>query len=223
MRDHLEKKHAGDPVTSDTDSVHSYICQTLTMCMIAYDFTDARKLGDGERIMRLVKFMLLYFKALGKPKYLYKCLRLLAQVKCFLTPREATNIIWNRFSNTKGSQDRNVELDRECEHSNLNFKIFARGLHGQVNQDTVDRISRSCQPIARALHSVDKESGIIVYGSGSRYVDHVEDVTKLVDQLKGEHLFGIQEGRYHKCFPGFTNGFKVDHNYLYMYVWMTKS
>ena len=221
LRRHVEATHKGDNVSSPTDGIFNYSCQVLCMCFIAYEFTNARKLGDGERIMMLVKYMMLYFKALGKKKYAYQCLRLLAQVNCFLTPREAANIVWNRFSNTRGKRDSNVELDRECEHSNLNFKIFARGLHGQVTQQTVDRVSRSCQPIAQALLHVDEESDQRVFLKQRQEPDHMDDVTKLVEQLQGEHLFEYTEGRYHKCFPGFTVGLKVNHESLFE--WMSSS
>ena len=222
LRKHLEKDHTGNDGANGppVDGVRNYSCQVLSMCMIAHDFTNARKLGDGDRIIRLIKYMLLYFKSLKKPKYAYQCLRLLAQVKCFLTPREAANVIWNRFSNTKGCKDSNCEHDRECEHSNLNFKICGRRLHGQVNQNTVDRISRSCQPITEALYHVDMECGTHKF-SRTQHVDQSDDVRKLIEQLKPENLFSFQGSRYHKCFPGFTGGFKVDHDD--MFVWMTTS
>ena len=221
LRRHVEETHRGNENSSQNDGTFNYSCQVLCMCFIAYDFTNARKLGDGERIIMLVKYMMLYFKALGKVKYAYQCLRLLAQVNCFLTPREAANVVWNRFSNTRGTAESNVELDRECEHSNLNFKTFARGLHGQVHQKTVDRVSRSCQPMAKALYQVDKESNKRMFSKQRQAPDHDDDVKKLVEQLQGEHLFQFIENRFHKCFPGFTVGLKVDHEDLFE--WMSSS
>ena len=60
------------------DGVRNYSCQVLAMYMIAHNFTNARKLGDGDRIISLIGYMLLYFKSLKKPKYLFKFCHVMA-------------------------------------------------------------------------------------------------------------------------------------------------
>ena len=109
MRKHAKTKHtADDAIINNHDGVFDYSCATLSMCLIALDFTDARQVGDGERLIRLMKYMLLYLRSTGKSKYAYQVLRHLAQVKCFLNPQEAANVIWNRFINTKGKPTSNL-------------------------------------------------------------------------------------------------------------------
>ena len=97
-------------LATDKDALFNYSRTALSLCMLAYDFTDARQRGDGERLIRLYKFFLLHFKASKKPKYSYQVLRLLAQIKCFLSPRLAYELIWKRFVNKTGKAKSNIEL-----------------------------------------------------------------------------------------------------------------
>lgn len=151
--------------------------------------------------------MLLYFKSAGKDKYSYQVLRQLAQVQCLLTPREAHHVIHNRFVNTKGRCDTNVELDRACEASNLVFKTHARNMHGQITQKAIDRVSRSCQAIDRILKHVDKDNKRKSSASKRGGRDATQDVLKLVGALSHDKVFQKNiRGRYHKSFPGFTRG-----------------
>lgn len=222
LKDHIKTKHnPGDDDKDSHDAVYAYSCGALSMCMVAYEFTNARQLGDGERIIRLMKYMLLYFRSAGKVKYAYQVLRQLAQAKCFLSPREAHNLVWNRFANIKGKEDTNVELDRVIEHINLLVKNNCRGLHGQVKQKTIDRLSRSCQHMHTAISRQDKATDIHGASKKRRVVDQSEDVMTLAQHLHQEQIFRVDEaGRYHKAFPAFTRGYimTVDHRQLHS--WM---
>ena len=144
-------------VSDAQDRVLNYLKCALGMGMIALDFNDAREVGDEGRIIQLYRLLLLHCKAGNKPKYSYQILRFLAQVKCFLTPRLAYELIWNRTLNTKGQADSNAELDRSLEHRDKIFKEHSRGLHGNVRQKSVDRISRSEQAVHEALDNVDRQ------------------------------------------------------------------
>ncbi len=211
LRNHLKNEHkAGDEDQDTHDAVFAHSCSLLTMCLICHDFTDARQAGDGERIIRLMKYMLLYFRSSGKTKYSLQVLRQLAQVKCLLTPREAHHVIHNRFVNTKGRPDTNVELDRACEASNLVFKTHARSLHGQVTQKAINRVSRSCQAVDKILRHVDKDCKRKIAASKRGGRDATQDVLKLVGALTHDRVFRLSaDGRYHKSFPGFTRGYVV--------------
>lgn len=140
LKNHMKSKHPGvqqpppekQALAPDKDALFNYTRTALSLCMLAYDFTDARQMGDGERLMRLYKFLLLHFKAAKKPKYSYQVLRLLAQIQCFLSPRLAYELKWNRFVNKTGKAKSNLEVDRELEHQNRVFKEHCGGMRGKV-------------------------------------------------------------------------------------------
>lgn len=96
LRKHMAKHHAHtQPSVSSNSSnsgedaiyMYNYSCAALSLCLLSRDFEDARKLKDGERTIRLYKYLMLYFRLVGKSKYSYHSLRLLTQVKCLLSPR----------------------------------------------------------------------------------------------------------------------------------------
>ena len=103
LKTHMKNVHSGiqqpaqqtKGLSQQKDALTNY-STALSLGMLAYDFNDARQMGDGDRIIRLHKFLLLYFKAAKKPKYSYQVLRLLGQINCFLSPRLAYELKWNR-------------------------------------------------------------------------------------------------------------------------------
>ena len=164
LRSHMKKKHSWEPpnsmsaASSRTDSIFDYSCAALSICLLFRNFENARQHGDGERLIRLYKYFMLYFKLCDKPKYGYHSLRLLAQVKCLLAPRLSHQLIWNRCVNNVGKIDSNVEIDREIEHHNRVFKEECRHFHGKVSAASVRRISHSAQTCDRILQQCDKAS-----------------------------------------------------------------
>ena len=74
------------------------------------------KHGDGERIIRLYKFLLLYFRLEHRTKYSYYTLYTLCQVHQLLPPKLAHELVWNRTNNSRGLVDSNVENDSTVEH-----------------------------------------------------------------------------------------------------------
>ena len=108
---------------SGEDFIRNYTHNAMLLCLIAKDFEDARKHGDGLRIIRLLKFMMLYFKHDGKHKYAFHILHQLAQIKFLLPPKLAHDTVWNRFVNHCGKVDSNLEMDREVEHHTVHSNL----------------------------------------------------------------------------------------------------
>ena len=208
LRKHQRDKHPNveNRVATDSssinDGVQNYSCAALAMGLLAMDLTDARKYGDGARVIRLFKFLLLHCKAAKKPKYSYHILRTLAQVKVFLSPRLSYELTWNRFVNTSGRQDGNVEVDRVVEHHNRVFQNNCSGLRGQLTQKSVDRISRSAQQIDQLLQHVDKEMAVKPKGISKHKVQR-HDAVSLACELHKEDIFGFHPGRTHRHFQDF--------------------
>ena len=81
------------------DGVYSYACRFLAMSLMARNFHDASRYGDGERLIRCWKFLLLHFKVDGRIKYSVEAFHLLAQVNALLPPHMAHQLTWNRTCN----------------------------------------------------------------------------------------------------------------------------
>ena len=188
--------------------------------MLAKNFRDARKHGDGERIVMLYKFMLLYFRIDGRTKYTFQTLHFLSQVSFLLPPALAHELTWNRFVNTKGKIDSNIEIDRHLEHRNKYAKADLAHYQGKITKKSVDRCSRSYQKIQELLDVVDEELAVEKSSGRHTMVDPHEDVLKLAEQYQIANIFGFVGGRFHTKFPGFPSSYLTGLNILEFKHWI---
>lgn len=208
LKNHIRSKHSDQQTetpttTQDQDAVFNYSCGALSLCLIARDFSDARKHGDGERIIRLYKFLMLYFKLAGKTKYAYYSLHLLAQTHCLLSPRLSHQLIWNRFVNISGAVNSNIEMDREMEFHNRVLKDECRGFRGKVTVSSVHRLGRAAQSIEEILKITDKEGGVKSTSGKHTRKDTKNDVLALIEHVHREKFFKEQPQRAHFAYPDF--------------------
>ncbi len=227
LRNHLAKVHA--------DSIHSQqlhqskatigdYCRTaLAMILLAYNFTDARKCGDGDRIIRLYRFFILHFKAAGKNKYAHHSLRLQAQVKCLLTPKMSHILTWNRFVNNIGRRDSNVEVDRENEHRNKAIKQETRSFYGKLSDKSIKRVGEAAQKLERILLQVDKASNTKQPSGRHLKVDTSGDVLALTDIFHKERVFESGQDRQLHALPDFQKDPFSHLNLAEVHQWMTSA
>lgn len=224
LRKHLADDHK--PEMEDTgqssgeDGVFNYSCSMLGMCLLSQDFADARKHADGARLMLLAKYLLLYFKVMQKTKYAYQVLRMLCQVHCLLTPREAYDLTHNRFVNSQTSPSTNKEPDRCNEHSNRGYKTNFRGLHGKVTTQAINRISRSSAKVNKAMAAYDKEGKVKPKSKRRTNLDRKMEVQAVTKHMTDNKIFNFQAGRYHKCFPGIKKSVFATINHTDLSTWI---
>ena len=99
----------------NNDDVSSYMSNVLGMGLFAWDMEDAIREGDGERMIRLWKFLLLLFKQAGKT---CTSMHLLFDVTVALSKKRSYELTWNRICNTHGGIGCNKPLDLHLEHMN---------------------------------------------------------------------------------------------------------
>jgi len=217
---HLKPQETSTPTNQD-DAIENYSRNALSLCYLAKDFVDARKRGDGERVCRLYKFLLLFFKIDGRTKYSYQSLHLLAQINFLLPPALAHELKWNRFVNTKGYHDSNVELDRELEHRNKYVKEELKSFQGKVTKKSIERCSKTYNVMEDILSNFDKSSFNTPPSGKHTIANWKSDVKELQNQFDEEDLFNTKNGRYHKALLGFPKSYvnKIDlsafKNWLY--------
>ena len=97
-------------VTASDDKVFEYACCVLSATMLMFEFDDGVREGDGDRVYRVWKYLLLLFRQFGRTKYALEALML--QLQCNGLPQNvASDIKWSRFVNAKGGGGRNVSCD----------------------------------------------------------------------------------------------------------------
>ena len=86
------------------DARYNYACARLNFGMLLYNFDDAIKEGDGDRILRCWKFILLIFRAYKHTKYAFAALQLFFYTSCMLSERMSHLLVWNRTVNNHGGK-----------------------------------------------------------------------------------------------------------------------
>lgn len=119
----------------------NYQCNLLDHGLLYLNFNDAVAEGDGDRIIRCWKFLLLHFyHDSGSTKYALEALYLQLQQQALLSQRQAYRQRWNRSVNNRGGSGKNVPIDLEIEHDNNNIQSkkgkgsLAQTLHVQQLQ-----------------------------------------------------------------------------------------
>ena len=98
--------------------------------------------GDGDRLIAIVKYLLLMFKAKSNySKYAIVTMRFITQVKCKLTEQMAARVIYGRFSNPNGKPSHNVnmETDIAMEHTTNGTKVLINGMGANKTQKAGQR------------------------------------------------------------------------------------
>ena len=209
LQKHMRQKHKFESFKEDStsapsseeDNLQRYTIVSLVLGLIVLDFNDARKMGDGERLIRLYKLILLLFKIDGRTKYSYYTYQLLCQVYYLLPEYMAHDLCYNRFVNNAGKADTNVKIDRDVEHYNKKFKLDCKDFHGKITSNSIERSSNSYQSVDEILRNFDKTAKI--HSSSGQHVklNQDEDTMKLSKQFISHRIFDIVQGRRHSTFP----------------------
>ena len=90
------------PITKDNseqtlqDHVKEYACDVLSLGLLYLEFIDAIREGDGERIIRCWKYILLLFKDSGRTNYSIEAFTLLVQYHFLFSERKnTTHVVTN--------------------------------------------------------------------------------------------------------------------------------
>jgi len=117
-----ESSQSGLETSDQDDRVTNYASLVIGYGLMAENFHDAWREGDGGRLVRCWKFLLLHFRGNGRTKYALEAFRLISKTSAVLSPRSAHQLMWNCTCNPKGGHGNNIPLDLENEFLNRVFK-----------------------------------------------------------------------------------------------------
>lgn len=101
----------------EQDNVFNYVLSMLPLGLFLMQLNDIEQEGDGERMMRNWKLLMLYARSRGRSKkYAFEAMRLLTYCKALLTETMAHKITQGQFVNPKGGPGNNYANDRKQEH-----------------------------------------------------------------------------------------------------------
>ena len=210
--------------TKKGDDVFNYNCSLLTDSFLFFNFLDSIKEGDGERILRQYKYIMLYCKADGahSTKYSLECLYQFFLVYAVLSPRDSERFTWNRSVNNTGTKGGNIPLDEDTEHSNNFTKQGIKNLGPNVTEKAVSRLAKAESSSRSILVNLDSsikrmsKSGQHSQGSTAR------DLDELVKRAVQFNIFTELEGRTYRHFCNFQRDKLEDLNGSVLCQWINK-
>lgn len=190
--------------------------------LILFEFDDAIKEGDGDRLHDFYRFALLLYKANGKTKYSYVILLYLIKLAGMLSEKAAHNLKWNRFFNKYGLKGGNIPLDLRMEHLNKVVKTMWKSLGSNINEVSAERIANTVEPVELIIDSIDKECDR-TSSYGFRAQGNPEAaVAQVTADLMQLRAFQYQSGRLgHPSFLNFPSNLLKKLDYRDLHSWIT--
>ena len=204
------------------DYLYNYHRGKLAFGLLLFEFNDAIKERDGQRLYELYKLALLLYKANGKTKYSYVVLLYRVKISGILSENDAHNLKWNRFFNKHGKKAANIPLDLRMEQLNKCVKSMWRGLEANMNETSASRLARSTESVDMILDAVDRDCDIDE-ASGYRSSGKPEAAVKqIATDLLAIKAFKYQPGRNgHNSFPKFPSDLLKTLDYRDLHTWMS--
>ena len=174
------------------DFLFNYHQAKLTFGLILFEFDDAIKEGDGDRLHDFYRFGLLLFKAYGKIKYAYVILLYLAKIKAILLESDAHDLKWNRTFNKRCFPGMNIPLDLRTEQYNRDVKCMWKALCTNIDEDSAARVANTVEPMENIYDSITIDCGlpeIRGYRSGGNPVDRSSSISQV-------HAFNVTDSYY---------------------------
>lgn len=162
---------------------------------------DAIHEGDGPRLLRSWKLMMLYWQHGGHTKYALETMHLLGAVHATATPRVAHELTWCRFVNNRGGCGNNIPVDLYMEHLNRTLKDYISSACANVSQETIVRASHSLHLVLQISSQFDRCSGVdcvSLHHTKREYGKYLQVILK--ELVSDSKVFEYIPGRHHHTF-----------------------
>ena len=105
------------PTNGQEDKVFNYGLQVLQLGVFLLQLDDTEREGDGNRMMRNWKVLMLFERAAKRgKKYAFEAMRLITNCRALYSAKMAHRVIHGMFVNPKGGDGKNYANDLKQEH-----------------------------------------------------------------------------------------------------------
>ena len=147
-----------EAVSNYTYKVYLYAVELLSLALLWHGFHDAIKEGDGERLLRYWKFLLVLFTSSNHPNYAKEAVNLLLQYYYIFSERKKAQLLWSRCVNTRGYQGTNIPCDLFMEHLNRRLKSILRGMGANINLMSVAKAGKALAPVQHICQTFERQT-----------------------------------------------------------------
>ncbi len=172
----------GQPLLNDSsDGVNNYAHVLCHFASLVSEFYDGWREGDGLRMLRCWKILMLHFFANRNTKYALESLRLQFQLAS-LPPDLVHQLTWGRFVNTHGGEGNNIPCDLYNEHVNHLFK------GSNFTEQSSTRAARCVTTLSSIADTFDKLTGIHPESTSHTMSSNRDDVLSIATVVQSSKL-----------------------------------
>jgi len=183
------------------DGVLNYASAVLNDGLLLLEVRDAIHEGDGPRLLRCWKLMMMYWRHGGHTKYALETLHLLGAIQATATPRVAHELMWCRFVNNRGGAGNNLPVDLYMEHLNRTLKDYLSNVGANISESSIVRTSESLHALLQISTQFDHSSGIDPVTLHHTRQEYGKDLELILKELVvNSRVFDYVPGRYHQSF-----------------------
>ena len=169
-----------------------------------FEFNDAVKEGDGDRLFDLYKLALLLYKTHSHYKYAYAVLMYLVKGIAILPPSQALQMKWNQTFNVSGLPGRNIPLDLQKQHDNRDIKCMWQNLGANLDERNAERTAGTLESRQLIYQSIDRDCVVNVDHFARGIPKEEEAVNLITGDLISNDVFKKTPGREgYASFPKF--------------------
>lgn len=218
----IEATFSSASVSKEDDKLLEYSRLVLSIGLLYMEFCDGIKEGDGTRILRCWRFMLLFFKSTNRKNYAIEAFTLLSQYHFLYSKRQAQQLLWGRFVNTHGLPARNIPCDLYMEHLNRVCKDAVTCLHANKTPEALVKVGKVVGILDEILKNFDKEHTIKEKSGKHAVASYRRDMNTIVGVLVSEEVFKYLPSRCHLSFPNTVRNpsRNIDHEKLISWMYM---
>lgn len=201
VTDALPRQHATESIrTAAPDGVFNYASAVLNDGLLLLVFKDAIREGDGPRILRCWKVLLMYFQHAKHKNYQKEAFHLLAGVSAAASQCVAHQLTWSHVVNTSGGKGKNVPLDLHMEHLNRTVKEHIVSLGANVAEKSILQCGQSLKGLIETCENFDKEMQVRSSSKHTKVSGANDEKVILKELTKTSHVFDYVPGRVHPSF-----------------------
>ena len=185
--------------TSD-DGVCIYATELLSLGLLWHGFHDAVKEGDGDRIIRCWKFLLVVFKSTSCHNYGKEAVNLLLQYNYTFSERQKEQLLWSRCINTRGYPGANIPCDLHMEHLNRRLKSAIHNMGANVKPKSIQKAGKALACLQHICHIFEHQTATSIHSDHHPVPKFGKDLQMILKLLEEENVFTPTLTRRHASF-----------------------
>ena len=224
LKRHLQRKHnvnvnlvPAQRLEEDEnfDGIYNYTMSFMKAALLLREMQDAFKMGDGERVFRNIKFLLLYFDRGHHIKYRLWTFRMMAYDLALLSEEERFVYKNNIAINLVGGVRNCIANDNLVEINVHNVKECMRAMGANLT-------FKSTRRAAMCLDTVGAITEELATEKSGRHTDANtdQDVMLMAATLLAENVMQHIPGREHTTFPNFAHDLLSSVNLVDLNNWL---